>query len=110
MSARDPRDEDGGYGAGNLVGSDSSGVDSAIEARRAVEASRERAAGGGAMSQENTDLGRLADGGPRGTRGIEPDATVGAASLGDRTGGTRAAAGRRDADRDSRDHGNSRQD
>lgn len=36
--------EDGGYGAGNLVGSSESGLRSAIEGREALEAARERAA------------------------------------------------------------------
>jgi hypothetical protein len=37
MAKHDPRNEDGGYGAGNLVGSSVSGLQSAIEARQAVE-------------------------------------------------------------------------
>ena len=103
MGSNDTRDEDGGYGAGNLVGSSTSGVRSAIEARQSVYASRAR--GSDDARRADADVGRLADGTQRSTLGASPDDTAGAATLGDRNGGTRASAGRGDADRDSRDGG-----
>lgn len=104
MGSNDDRREDAGYGSASLVGSDTSGLRSAREGREAVRQAREQAehaprdAGG-------ADLGRLAGRGPEGAS-ADPDAgTPGATSS-----ATRASAGRRDADRDSRDGANGLQE
>ncbi|WP_133478627.1 hypothetical protein [Cognatilysobacter segetis] len=61
MGTHDPRNEEGGYGAGNLVGSSESGLRAAIESREAVDATQ---AGGHASksrpADRDADLGRLA--------------------------------------------------
>lgn len=112
MNRNDPRDEDAGYGASSLVGSDRSGLRSAIEAREAVDDARRRGTDEASddARRADADLGRLADGGLARARGATPDSTSGPGTLGDATGGTRASAGRRDVDRDSRDRGNSLQE
>lgn len=107
---KDERNDDGGYGNGSLVGSDRSGLKSAIEARQAVDAARARADDASDVS-EDADLGRLADtSGTNAMLGTSADSSAGPGTLGDSFGGTRALAGRNDADRDSRDGGNSLQE
>ncbi|WP_133498777.1 hypothetical protein [Cognatilysobacter terrigena] len=91
--------DDGGYGNSNLVGSNHSGLDSAIEGRRAQDAARERAEREGtgqtatsrtssqqAPSQDDS-LGRLADRDTgRRMEGADSSAGIGTgASLGERT-------------------------
>lgn len=62
MNTNDPRREDGGYGASSLVGSNTSGLQSALEAREAVDAARDRGTQApDDAKRANADLGRLAD-------------------------------------------------
>ena len=107
---RDLKQEDGGYGSSNLVGSSEAGTRAAIESREAVRDARDRARSD-AAGTGNSDLGRLAgDGTASDVHGASADAPAGTHSRAGSTVGTRASAGRNDSDRDSRDGGNSLQD
>ena len=97
MSSNGERREDGGYGAPNLVGSDESGLRAAQESREAVRQARERATDEHGH-RPSLDAGAIAR------------ASEDSAQLDDASSATRASAGRRDADRDPRDDGNSLQD
>lgn len=84
--------DDGGYGNSSLVGSDRSGLRSAIEGRRAEEAARRHTTDDAAMprsasrSRDDT-LGRAAEGdGGRRVEGPDSSAGIGTgASLSERT-------------------------
>ncbi len=107
---RDSKQEDGGYGSSNLVGSDEAGTRAAIESREAVRDARDHAHRNEAGAARS-DLGRLAGGGTASdVHGASADAPAGTHSRAGSTVGTRASAGRNDSDRDSRDGGNSLQD
>lgn len=74
MNTNDPRREESGYGAGNLVGSSESGLRSAVEGQRALD-SAQQARSERPESRERRDegLGRLADGDtPGGVRAGTP--------------------------------------
>ena len=96
MKRNDPRGEDGGYGASNLVGSNESGLRSAMEGRRALDAARaDESPRSDDAKRADADLGRLAGegraGGPR----------AGTPMLDDVIEGTSQAAVPRDARGDS---------
>lgn len=99
MNAHDPRREDGGFGGSSLVGSDESGLRSALESREAVNGTREPPQPEGGATGE-ADLGTLAtDAAPGGPRGGIP-------TLDDVTAGTSAQSAPREARGDADDLGN----
>jgi hypothetical protein len=87
MTTHDPRDEDAGYGGGNLVGSSQSGLRSAIEARQAVappgRPARDGAVGADAIEQRTA----------RSDRAGVPDAAPGATPPPVRVDAPRASSG-----------------
>ena len=74
MNTNDPRREESGYGAGNLVGSSESGLRSAVEGQRALETAQQaRSDLQGSRDRAHDGLGRLADGdAPVGVRAGTP--------------------------------------
>lgn len=103
------RNEDGGYGGANLVGSSTSGTRAARESREALDAARERGARQEHEPSRGSNLGRLARAATPSVEAPNADAASGTGTLGETVAGTRASAGERDAERDSRDGGDSLQ-
>jgi hypothetical protein len=101
------RNEDAGYGGGNLVGSSTSGIESAASA----QAGTSHGDAGNAAAGDDQPIGSaLAGSGDGDTAGAGSAAESGPGTLGAASGGERAAAGQADANRSSRDHGNSLDD
>ena len=97
------RNDDAGYGGGNLVGSNTSGIESAASAQTGTSHG-----GGDEAPAGDLPIGSaLAASDGNNPSGTGNASESGPGTLGATSGGERASAGRADVNRSSRDHGNS---
>jgi hypothetical protein len=99
--------DDAGYGGGNLVGSNTSGLESAASAQSGT--SHGEGTGTGKSKSDPIGSALAAERGDP-AAGAGNDLSSGPGTLGATSGGERAAAGSGDLNRSSRDHGNSLDD
>ena len=100
------RNDDAGYGGGNLVGSNTSGIESAASAQNGTS----HGSGDNEVPGDQPIGSALADSDGSGATGTGNASGSGPGALGATSGGERAAAGRADGNRSSRDHGKSLDD